>query len=314
MRNIKEAKIFFNRQCSPGSSLRLWNRVKNVVRNMLYGLNITDIEAPQQLVESINKPADGHRVLYIAAGDDGTVNLLINSIMKAKVQGSSVIGAVGLGFRNDFHKNLKKVRHVKGVPVRLDYRNTIDQDLIRAECLAADGGQENFFCAGSANAGITAGGSHYYNTGRGLFGFLRGVSPKTAILAASLCSLVKAQKTPARLVVGGRETGLMDIFNVSFNNNQYFAGGLKYDTAVGPDDGLMAVNVCTGIDAVAKMAAVFGSLSAGMFKCPENTASFRDKSAVMESEGGFAFEYDGEIAMIKRASLSVERQVIRCCS
>ncbi len=77
--------------------------------------------------------AKGERA-FIAAGGDGTVNLLLNAVMEL---GSGVtdirIGAVGLGSSNDFHKPHGPDSVIAGVPVRVDCNSARPCDVIRID-------------------------------------------------------------------------------------------------------------------------------------------------------------------------------------
>ena len=72
---------------------------------------------------------DGIRT-FIAAGGDGTVNALVDALVRLRgtiALDDLTLGAIGLGSSNDAHKPVE--REIGGIPVRIDAQRALPRDV-----------------------------------------------------------------------------------------------------------------------------------------------------------------------------------------
>ncbi|UCC11279.1 MAG: acylglycerol kinase family protein, partial [candidate division WOR-3 bacterium] len=161
--NKKNIRVFINPCSNYGKSLRQWETIKDEVRTRMGKLETEQILNPVEIIPEISKSLKRGEDIFIAAGGDGTVNLLLNAIMQAGGDRDVTIGAVGLGSSNDFHKPFGEDAFIKGVPVKIDFKNAFPRDVIRIRYRNATGHPDTRYCLINASAGLTAEANAFFN-------------------------------------------------------------------------------------------------------------------------------------------------------
>lgn len=192
------ARVFLNPRCNRGRGLAAWDRVAGELECRLGGFRVEEIRSPEGLIAQVSAAVEEGDRLLIAGGGDGTVNLLLNAIMARGDVAGVVLGAVGLGSSNDFHKPFREEACIRGIPVKVDGARVVCRDVIRVE---HEGGTR--FCLVNASIGITAQGNLIFNRAPGFIGALQRVSVSAAILAAALKAVLEYRDIPCRLSVDG---------------------------------------------------------------------------------------------------------------
>jgi diacylglycerol kinase (ATP) len=250
---------------------------------------------------------------FIAAGGDGTVNLLLNAILETDpLDGTEVaLGAIGLGSSNDFHKPFRSDSFVAGVPARVDSSRARARDVIRIDYGDPDGRPRRRFALINASLGITAEANFRFNAPGRLIRTARKLSIDAAIVAAVLQTLVSWRDVVCRLRIDGREEGTFAVTNLGLIKNPHFAGSFCYDHE--PADGALGIHLCarlSPIEAVGMLAA----LHRRRFRGRPKTRSWVGKGVLVEADRPFALEADGEVVRARRAEIRVLPRRIRCCA
>jgi diacylglycerol kinase (ATP) len=260
---------------------------------------------------------DGTRV-FIAAGGDGTVGTLADRLVasRGRIPLSEIaLGAVGLGSSNDFHKPVRN--RILGVPVRIDLELAVPRDLGRARYLDERGESRERRFVVSASLGLVAQANASFNRGAPPIAWLKRRWVDAAIACSALGALVRHRGVPVRLAVGGV---LLDcrLGNLSVMKTPHLAGGLRYDTPVRPDDGLLAVNLCERRSRLGLLLAL-GGLARGRFAGrPGARVWLADCVEVdVEAEAGAApaleLELDGEIVSARRVRFDLWPERMMAC-
>ena len=306
--------IFVNPVCRYGQGRRTWALVEPALRRRFESFEAEEIRSPESFEGQVRTAlAAGERV-FIAAGGDGTVNLLLNALLNSDVTSDGVVlGAVGLGSSNDFHKPFRPESFVAGVPVRMDRQNAMACDVIAVSYQNGGDGLSRRYCLINASVGITAEANALYNSRARSIALIQRMSHEAAVVASALQTIVRYRNISAALLFKHQPSRAFTITNLSVIKNPHFAGGLCYDTAIRPNDGRIGVNLCAGMtkwEAVKTLLRLYRKDFCGNPK----TYSWFTREFALQSKTTFALEMDGEVVKTNRAAFSVLPGLIRCCA
>ncbi len=304
--------VFLNPRASYGRAGARWRAIRDELAERTGGFEVEEIRSAEGTVDSMRRAVERGERAFVAAGGDGTVNLVLNAVMELEEDVDVTLGAVGLGSSNDFHKPFRRESFVSGVPLRLDCERARACDVIRVESESDDGRRDTRFAIINASIGITAEANASFNAPERLVRAARCISVDAAIVASVLHTLATYRDVRCRIVIDGTDGGVFSVSNLGVIKNPHFAGSFCYDTPIEPDDGLIGVNLCerlTRFQALATLAA----LSRRRFLDRPKTRSWIARRARVEGDRVFALETDGEIVHARAAEFSVEPNRIRCC-
>ncbi len=124
--------ILVNPSAGGGRALRRLKKIQPRLRELLGSANLIFLGDGVPMQERVSRMLSEGHTEFIAAGGDGTVNLLLGTIMEKtppSLLRSLKIGAIGLGSSNDFHKPFRPDGHIAGVPIRIDFDRTVRHDV-----------------------------------------------------------------------------------------------------------------------------------------------------------------------------------------
>jgi diacylglycerol kinase (ATP) len=158
-------RVYLNKHAACGTGGRRWAKIERALRPRLGEATVEEICSPEGLGDQVRRALDAGERTFVAAGGDGTVNLLLNALMCSASAGTGLtIGAVGLGSSNDFHKPLAGRPTIRGVPLRIAVHRAAPADVIRLEYHAQGGRRQTRYCLMNASIGVTAEANHAFNT------------------------------------------------------------------------------------------------------------------------------------------------------
>ena len=269
--------------------------------------------SPSSLRGQVQSAWDEGERVFIAAGGDGTCNLLLNSLLNLpSVRREYCLGAIGLGSSNDFHKPFRREAMVWGIPVRLGWKESIKTDVI--EIRYKEGGTKLTSRYGLINAsvGITAQANALYNSRCAFISLMKKISQDAAVVACALNTIFTYSNIPCTLTLDKYNRFSTRLTNLGIIKSPHFAGGLCYDMKVGPGDGCLGVNIGTNMskfEAVRTLARLYRKKFSGYAK----TQSLRAKKVLIESSASFALEIDGEVVSARYADFTIIPQAVWCC-
>ncbi len=325
--NPRGIRVFINPGATYGTGRERWSRVEGELRRRLGGFEVEEIGAPGQLRGRLAELVRRGERRFVAAGGDGTVNLLANAIMavpggeppKSEApEGRSsegdgiVLGAVGLGSSNDFHKPFDKSATIEGMPVKVDFDGARDRDVIRIEYEEPEGPVATRYSLINASVGVTAEANARFNEPNWFIRGARAVSVDAAISAAVVTTLVTWVDVTCGLSIDGEEPAMTSVTNLGVFKNPHFGGALCYDTPVAPDDGVLGVGLCEGMSVFETVAAL-AALRRRRFEGRPKTRTWKVRSISVRGDRVFALETDGEVLRARSARFSVAPTRVRCC-
>lgn len=305
--------VFLNTRASYGRAASRWERVLPELARRAGPLEVHEIGSVDavraRLVEAL-----GHgEHVFVAAGGDGTVNLLLNAIMAAGDVPGVALGAIGLGSSNDFHKPHARESIIEGVPVRIDCERARPCDVIRIDLEDDQGRASTRHAIINASLGITAEANASFNRPTRFTRAMRRLSVDAAILASVVRTLATYRDIECRIMIDGDDQGTFPVSNLGVIKNPHFAGSFCYDTPIEPDDGRLGVNLCEGLTRF-QVFATLAALSRRRFSGRPKTRSWIGERVRVEADRPFALETDGEVVSARRAEFTVLPKRIRCCA
>lgn len=244
---------------------------------------------------------------FIAAGGDGTVNLLLNTLLLYISPGmlsGYTIGAIGLGSSNDFHKPISMM--ICGIPAALDFEHAALRDICS---LDYDNGRRYFMI--NASIGITAEANYRFNHPDALLTILKKVHTGSAILLAAAETIAGYKNIPVCLSRKESEQHC-NVTNLGILKNPHFSGSFRYDDAAVYNDGLLRVYLAGDMNK-REIPSLMNALARGKFRRVAKTSSFSAEKLAVSAEQEFTVECDGETVKTKKAIFSVYKEAVKVC-
>ncbi len=313
MRKRPGTMVLLNPFCSYGTGLKRWEQVKDELGRRIGRFKTEVPDSPQRFAEYVSRAIRDGDNLLIAAGGDGTVNLLLNAVMTERGAHNRItLGAVGLGSSNDFHKPFRPQTFINGIPVRIDAKNAFLCDVIQISYQYLEGMQNTQFCIINASIGITAEANALFNERSGFIKVARKISVEAAIVACALKAMFTYHDIPCQLSIDDGEPKKLPVTNLGIIKNPHFAGHFCYDTPIKPDDGELGINLCGGTSMLERVGLIAG-LAKARFQGRPRTNCWSATHLTVESNRTFALELDGEVVRTRNARFKVIPKAVRCC-
>jgi diacylglycerol kinase (ATP) len=311
--------IFLNPNANNGRALKKWKYLnhhtnyinkKDIVYDSLS--TIHELEISKIMRQHIQK---GHRY-FVAAGGDGTLNLLVNgyALLTSSEKEGLIIGAIGLGSSNDFHKpTLESINSSYGIiPIKLNFNKSTPRNL----CLALFNDKKKYFII-NASLGLTASGNDFFNKNGLIIRALKSIHIELAILFASLISFIRYKNYLATVTISNKADIQFEkkiyLSNFAIIKTRFFAGSLHYPNAPKPNDGHFYVYGFFNLKPF-NIIKNFIRLYKGSIKSENKNYIHKiSKLITFKSINIFPFETDGEVYHTDQVTFKIEEKGINIC-
>jgi diacylglycerol kinase (ATP) len=306
--------LFLNTRAAGGTALNKWRRIES---EFICRFRPSRVHMPQNtdaLRDRLRHAIENGEKDFVAAGGDGTVNTLLNSICEiahpTELPGIR-LGAVGLGSSNDFHKPFLKAQFVGDVPCKVDFSNAYLRDV---GCLtfSENGRRTQRYFLANASGGVTAEANWLFNNPTATLEFLKRVSTRAAILCAAVRTILLYRNFECTIQVDQNKRFTTLLTNLAVMKNPHVSGSFLYDTPVAPNDGAFAINLSECMSKLELLNLLY-SLSHGRFTHLRHTQSWSQTSVTVSCPEPMAVEYDGEIVTARSAEFTVLPKHIQVC-
>jgi len=312
--------IIVNTHAGGGRASRRWASVRaEMDAAAMEGTAFLNRTMPELLELVRMRYTRGERT-FIAAGGDGTVNSMVNTLVERSgdagpahpdTLGHVSLGAVGLGSSNDFHKPRRQQSTLHGTPVAIDASRTLPRDAVSVDI--TDNGQTRtqwFLLNGGF--GITAAANTRFNGGGPVLRFLKQLSTPAAILVAIVRTLLSLRDLRLSVTSGDGESATHSVTNLAVLKSPWVSGSLSFPAAwTAP--GMMGVVLLSHARRT-YIVRFLMDLLRGRCVPSSRCTHFLTPTLTVASATPVALEIDGEIVRGSRFAFNVHRDFLRVCS
>ncbi len=307
--------VLLNPTAGGGRASRQWRRCGVELEQQFGRLDLLQTGDPRRTRGRIADALRRGERRFVAAGGDGTVNLLIGtlaSLATADLISRITVGAVGLGSSNDFHKPFRNGAAGGGIPRRLDFDAATLHDIGVLLYTDGSGIARRRYWINNASIGVTADGNYRFNTPDLVLKGLKRAATGPAIGYAALRALLAHRPRLMTLHTDEQPAVSLSVSNLGVVKNPHFAGSLRYDSPREPAGGQFYVHVLEG-QPLSRLLAALHDLSRGRFMGRDGSRSWRAARLAVEAADPFAIEMDGEVVLARRACFALLPHHLRVC-
>jgi diacylglycerol kinase family enzyme len=250
----------------------------------------------------------------VAAGGDGTVNLVLNRIMKLEesLRNHVTLGALGIGSSNDFHKEVnRQMRRVGDIPVRLDWMQSEPHNVGQVDFLDSKDRWHRRYFVINCSIGVLAGGNLIFNTDRGLVRWLKPRWLNGSIAAAGIKAMLTLPNMETSLVLDGHETRA-SVTSLSIVINPHLSGSLTLDIPASPTADNFGVALCEDLNLIGRLR-IFAALSKGQFSSRPGTRVWQSKEVEIRPTAFVPLELDGEVFTARAVMIKLLKGAVNVC-
>lgn len=300
-----KALVVINPKSREGGAERRFASIRDRIES-IFEMEVMHLKSEPEMV-SVMKSSP--HTFIIAAGGDGTVNAVVNAMTLAMCTDRRVFGAVGLGSSNDFHRPFGKSE--KDIPLKTDPLGCTHRDLIRVRWETNQSMSTRMIVV-SASIGLTSSANAFFNNGDRLLTTLKKRWVGGAFVYAAWRALLRAKPMRITLSQEGQQK-TVEVMNISILKTPYLAGGLRFDTPIASDDGMLLVNISLAMSRL-RLCWVMLKLLCGKFIGDRTATSMKTHSLGMEFSSPAVLELDGEIVCdVHRVSFEVIPLALEVC-
>jgi diacylglycerol kinase family enzyme len=305
--------VFLNPACDGERGLKKWSGIALELKNRFGDPQMSQIISTAALIGQLRDLLMRGERLIVAAGGDGTVNWVLNAVYSIPGAIPQVMfGAIGLGSSNDYHKPFVSRMRIKGIPIRLNSERSQWQDIIEIRYQNQRGDLSTRYCINNASLGITAEANALYNANDPVIRGIQRYSIEAAIAVSAVRTIFAYRNLPCRIRIDDRSPFFSRITNLGIIKNPHFAGTLRYELDIGPQDGSLGLCLCRNMSR-SQTVRTLVRLYQGRFQDLRGTSSWIASRVAVSSDRCFALEMDGEVVRTGNAEFKVLPKAVRCC-
>ena len=308
--------VFVNTNAAGGNGLRKWQTVRRYLESRLGHPRVYILDGWDTTMRIIERELRSGETRFVAAGGDGTVNVIANTLLEiaSPAQRNRIhLGAIGIGSSNDFHKPFRRNALLDGVPLAINFDHARRRDVGCLTYVERGKLRKRHFLV-NASIGLTANANAFFNAPDRALSVLKRRSTEGAILYASLRTIVRHRNIQVRIQSEQRMQQNVCLTNLGIIKNPWFSGSLSYGGVAEYDNGNFDVYLCHSMKSGA-LVHLLRNLQRGVFpRSGARTDVWRTGSLTVSAVDPFAVEYDGEIVHTHRARFDVVPRCLRVCS
>jgi diacylglycerol kinase (ATP) len=303
--------VFVNPWSCGGKGIGKWERIRPYLKD---DSNSFILNGKTRIKESIRDYYNHGITNFIAAGGDGTVNLLLNNLVNSlspeELRRVS-LGAIGIGSSNDFHKPFFEAKQYEGIPFRIDFNKAQYRDVGCVSYLDGSVRNRKYFII-NASAGITAEANHLFNNPDIILSWLKKRNTGFAIIYTALKTILRFTNFTVSVSTSDGKKFITQLTNLGITKNPNFSGNLRYNSSADYTNGIFDLFLCSDMSKYESIK-LLELLSKGNFDKVKKKQCWQADELNLHSEKKFFVEYDGEIILTDNVSFSVLPRFLKVC-
>ncbi len=306
--------VLVNPYAGGGTALKKWDALDDVLLDFSDHTRGYVLEHSDMFGQMIKDAFQYGERDFVAAGGDGTVNLVLNNLIPLIDHNPNTVvrlGAIGLGSSNDFHKPFYRNRISNGIPYKLDFYHARLRDIGCVRFYQDGRWIERYFIS-NASAGVTAKANYSFNNPDSMLKFLKHVHTPSAIFYAALKTIFTYRNI--QMTIRGLENDefTTDLTNLAILKNPHVSGSFCYQSSLPLDNGILTVNLCHDMSTI-DLLKLLWTLCHDGFQSMEKCKSWFVSGFTLQSLVPFAIELDGEVIKTTDAEFTVLPRFIKVC-
>jgi diacylglycerol kinase (ATP) len=305
------ATILFNGHSGGGTGYVKWRIIESEIRKLIGKFEMINIDG--QPDRAISQRLLDNETFFIAAGGDGTVNYLLNTIAK-KTNGSMGginLGAIGIGSSNDYHKPFVQKNFVRGVHCKIDPKRitlrsagvVLWKNGVKKDCR---------YWLNNASVGVTAEANYFFNRPNGLLSRLKKVHTGSAIMYVAVATILSYANKYMTIIDAYDEQSIA-LTNLGIVINPHVSGSFKYDSSISITSDRLSVHIMENMNTPRLLYCLY-RMSRGKCQGIKGTYDNKTRWIAVRSHQPFAVEFDGEVIRTNEAEFSIKQRAISVCN
>ncbi len=307
--------IILNPFAAGGNALNKWKKIERQALQKGAQAELFVMNGKIPLNDFVTQKLAQGQQQFIAAGGDGTVNLILQALLNQNHANNLQhikLGAIGLGSSNDFHKPFNKEAFLGAVPVKTDFTSAALQDIGVLSFEDDKGHPTKRYWINNASVGITAEANGFFNSPNSFLHFLKKHSTGWAIVYAALHTIFTYKNKRMDIRFGQEAGKTINVTNLGVIKNPHFSGSFSYDAPYEKNSGYFYVPLCHDLS-LSQTLKTLWHLSQTEFSGLPNTIMFRVNQLDVQAEQPFVVEFDGETVVTRHAVFSIRKKLIQVC-
>jgi len=305
--------IIINPFAAEYTALIKWKILENSLFFDKHSCKMHFVNGKKPSHQIIKKALNNGEREFIAAGGDGTVNYLLNSLIKYskfEIQREIKIGAIGIGSSNDFHKPFTSLKRDQ-IPIKINFEEAKLRDVGYLKFTNDEKSITKYFLI-NASIGLTADANNLFNNPDKILRRLKQNNTALSIYYAALKTILSYRNLSAELDCNIKGKSKTKITNLGIVKSPYFSGDLRYNSSINFDNGFIDVHLCENLSKANSLFLLW-ALGHNKLNKVSKLKSWKTNQFSVSADKPFTVEYDGETIKTKAVEFGILKKQINVC-